>query len=80
LLDWVNVFFINFVQLLLTIIASNNVEVHGETLLLIIKTCFNIHLFSREDVTEQTASGSLVQMINRILARMEEQPEVRILK
>lgn len=51
-------------------------EVHGESLLLIIRTCFNIHLFSREKVTQETASGSLVQMISRILARMEEQPEV----
>ena len=42
--------YLQMIKALLTVIASNTVEVHGESLILIFRTCFNIHLVGKETI------------------------------
>lgn len=53
--------------------TSQHVEVHEGTVLLAIKTCYNIYLASKNLINQTTARATLTQMINVTFARMESQ-------
>ena len=56
---------------LLTAVTSGVVHVHGQALLLAVRTCYNIFLMSRSEVNQTTAKASLTQMLNVVFQRME---------
>ncbi|GMH32506.1 hypothetical protein BSKO_00340 [Bryopsis sp. KO-2023] len=56
---------------LLTAVTSTTFCVHGQGLLLSIRTCYNIYLMSRSQVNQTTAKASLTQMLNVVFQRME---------
>lgn len=57
---------------LLTAVTSVYCEVHETTLLLSIRTCFNIHLVSKNSVNKATAKAALTQMLSAVNQRMEK--------
>ncbi|GIY38681.1 brefeldin A-inhibited guanine nucleotide-exchange protein 1 [Caerostris extrusa] len=56
---------------LLTVITSQACEVHEGSVLLAVRTCYNIYLASRNLINQTTARATLTQMLNVIFARME---------
>lgn len=56
---------------LLTAVTSSAVHVHGQALLLAVRTCYNVFLMSRSEVNQTTAKASLTQMLNIVFQRME---------
>ena len=56
---------------LLTAVTSTTVHVHGQALLLAVRTCYNIFLMSRSETNQTTAKASLTQMLNIVFQRME---------
>lgn len=60
-------------QALLTIVSSNSCEVHEASLLLAVRTCFNIYLVTKDKVNQATAKATLTQMLNITFQRMEQQ-------
>eukprot|EP00897_Mesotaenium_endlicherianum_P003192 jgi/Mesen1/2900/ME000175S02055 len=59
------------IKVILTAIASSTFQVHGECLVLGIRTCYNIVLNSKSNVNLTTAKATLTQMINIVFKRME---------
>ncbi|KAI4490527.1 hypothetical protein M0804_003471 [Polistes exclamans] len=66
---------LQIIKALLTVMTSQHVEVHEGTVLLTIRTVYNVYLASRNLVNQTTARATLTQMINVIFARMETQAE-----
>lgn len=60
-------------QALLTVVTSQHVEIHEGTLLLAVRTCYNIYLASKNLINQTTAKATLTQMLNVIFMRMENQ-------
>lgn len=60
-------------QALLTVVTSQNVEIHEGAVLLTVRTCYNIYLASKNLVNQTTARATLTQMLNVIFSRMENQ-------
>ena len=60
-------------QALLTVVTSQHVEVHEGTVLLAVRTVYNIYLASKNLINQTTARATLTQMLNVIFARMESQ-------
>lgn len=60
-------------QALLTVVTSQACEVHEGSILLSVRTCYNIYLASRNLINQTTARATLTQMLNVIFARMEAQ-------
>lgn len=56
---------------LLTATTSSSLTVHGQALLLAVRTCYNIYLMSRNEINQTTAKASLTQMLNVVFQRME---------
>ncbi|GIL58908.1 hypothetical protein Vafri_13917, partial [Volvox africanus] len=56
---------------LLTATTSTTFTVHGQALLLAVRTCYNIFLMSRSEINQQTAKATLTQMLNVVFQRME---------
>lgn len=54
-------------------VTSQHVEIHEGTLLLAVRTCYNIYLASKNLVNQTTAKATLTQMLNVIFMRMENQ-------
>ena len=46
-------------------------QVHGEALLRIVRTCYNVFLGSKSEVNQTTAKASLTQMLTIVFHRME---------
>lgn len=61
------------IQALLTVVTSQHVEIHEGTLLLAVRTCYNIYLASKNLINQTTAKATLTQMLNVIFNRMENQ-------
>lgn len=61
------------VQALLTTVTSPHIEIHEGTVLLTVRTCYNIYLASRNLINQTTAKATLTQMLNVIFTRMENQ-------
>ncbi|XP_046396224.1 brefeldin A-inhibited guanine nucleotide-exchange protein 1 isoform X2 [Ischnura elegans] len=64
---------LQIIKALLTVVTSQHVEVHGGTLLMAVRTCYNIYLASRNLINQTTARATLTQMLNVIFTRMESQ-------
>lgn len=60
-------------QALLTIVTASSCEIHEGTVLLSVRTCYNIYLASKNLINQTTAKATLTQMLNVIFARMENQ-------
>ncbi|XP_047972872.1 brefeldin A-inhibited guanine nucleotide-exchange protein 5 [Salvia hispanica] len=58
-------------KVLLTAVASTKLRVHGELLLAVIKTCYNIALHSKSPINQATSKAMLTQMLSIIFRRME---------
>ncbi|ODN01693.1 Brefeldin A-inhibited guanine nucleotide-exchange protein 1, partial [Orchesella cincta] len=62
---------LQIIKALLTIVTSEHVQVHESTLLLILRTCYIIHLTTKSSVNQRTARAMLTQMLHSIFFRME---------
>ena len=56
---------------LLTIVTSSYIRVHENSLLLSVRTCYNIFLASRNLINQTTAKATLNQMLNYVFSCME---------
>ena len=63
----------NLFQALLTVVTSQHVQVHEGTVLMAVRTCYNIYLASKNIINQTTAQATLTQMLNVIFTRMESQ-------
>lgn len=61
---------LQIMKALLTLVTSH-CEVHGKSLLKVIRTCFNIYLGSKNSVNRTTAKATLQQMLSVIFNRIE---------
>ncbi|ESP03614.1 hypothetical protein LOTGIDRAFT_180087 [Lottia gigantea] len=66
---------LQIIKALLTVVTSNNCEIHEGTVLQTVRTCYNIYLASKNLVNQTTAKATLTQMLNVIFSRMEAQAE-----
>lgn len=64
---------LQIIKALLTVVTSQHVEVHEGTILLTVRTCYNIFLASKNLINQTTARATLTQMLNVIFMRMENQ-------
>ncbi|KAH7646405.1 brefeldin a-inhibited guanine nucleotide-exchange protein 1-like [Dermatophagoides farinae] len=62
---------LQIIKALLTIVTSQSCPVHEGSILLVIRTCYNIYLSSKKLVNQTTAKAALTQMLNVIFSRME---------
>lgn len=62
---------LQMIRVLLTSVTSSSIEVHGNSLMLAVKTCFTIHRDSKNSMNQRTAQASLTQMLNVVTQRME---------
>lgn len=67
---------LQIIKALLTVVTSQHVEVHEGTILLAVRTCYNIYLASKNLINQTTARATLTQMLNVIFGRMESQAEI----
>ncbi|CAJ1949860.1 unnamed protein product [Sphenostylis stenocarpa] len=56
---------------LLSAVTSISLRIHGDSLLLIVRTCYDIYLESKNVVNQTTAKASLIQMLVIVFRRME---------
>lgn len=59
------------IKVLLTAVTSSHCEVHEGNLLLAVRSCFHIHLISKNQVNKTTAKAALTHMLSVINQRME---------
>lgn len=64
---------LQIIKALLTVITSQHVEVHEGTVLLAVRTCYNIYLASKNLINQTTAKATLTQTLNVIFTKMENQ-------
>lgn len=62
---------LQMVRVLLTAVTSASIEVHSNSLMIAVKTCFTIHRDSKNSMNQRTAQASLTQMLNVVTQRME---------
>lgn len=58
-------------KVLLTAVASAKFRVHGESLLGVIRVCYNIALNSKSPINQATSKAMLTQMLSIVFRRME---------
>lgn len=56
--------------------VSTKADVHGQQLLSMFKTCYNIHLMSSSTLITITAKATLDQMLGAIFQRFEREGEI----
>ncbi|KAF6160227.1 hypothetical protein GIB67_018996 [Kingdonia uniflora] len=56
---------------LLSAVTSMSLRIHGDCLLLIVRTCYDVYLGSKNVVNQTTAKASLIQMLVIVFRRME---------
>ncbi|KAI6178099.1 hypothetical protein M3Y98_00464500 [Aphelenchoides besseyi] len=61
----------NMIKCVLALGISNTCKVHGASLLLAVRTCFNIFLATRSLTNRATAKAILTQIINDVIVKME---------
>jgi brefeldin A-inhibited guanine nucleotide-exchange protein len=66
---------LQIIKALLTLVTSQSCEVHEGSILLTVRTCYNIYLGSKNLVNQTTAKATLTQMLNVIFSRMEIEME-----
>ncbi|XP_015926421.1 brefeldin A-inhibited guanine nucleotide-exchange protein 1 isoform X1 [Parasteatoda tepidariorum] len=62
---------LQIIKALLTVVTSQACEVHEGSILLAVRTCYNIYLASKNLINQTTARATLTQMLNVIFTRME---------
>uniref|UniRef100_A0A8D3DLI7 ADP-ribosylation factor guanine nucleotide-exchange factor 2 (brefeldin A-inhibited) n=1 Tax=Scophthalmus maximus TaxID=52904 RepID=A0A8D3DLI7_SCOMX len=70
---------LQIIKALLTTVTSPHIEIHEGTVLLTVRTCYNIYLASRNLINQTTAKATLTQMLNVIFTRMENQAQTQII-
>ena len=63
---------VQVLKALLSIVTSGHIRVHDNSLLLAVKTCYNIFLASRNMNYQATAKATLSQILNCVYNRMEQ--------
>ena len=63
---------VQVLKALLSIVTSGHIRVHENSLLLAVRTCYNIFLASRNLNYQATAKATLSQMLNCVYNRMEQ--------
>ncbi len=77
---------VQVLKALLSIVSSGHIRVHENSLLLAVRTCYNIFLASRNLNYQATAKATLSQMLNCVSNRMEaasakaEEDRIRAMK
>ncbi|XP_047334488.1 brefeldin A-inhibited guanine nucleotide-exchange protein 2-like [Impatiens glandulifera] len=56
---------------LLSAVTSVSLRMHGDCLLLVVRTCYDVYLGSKNVVNQTTAKASLIQMLVIVFRRME---------
>uniref|UniRef100_A0A915M0C0 SEC7 domain-containing protein n=1 Tax=Meloidogyne javanica TaxID=6303 RepID=A0A915M0C0_MELJA len=56
---------------ILALILNQTCRIHESSLLLAVRTCFNIYLASKSPINQSTANGILTQTINYVFTNME---------
>ncbi|MBN3299867.1 BIG2 protein, partial [Amia calva] len=69
---------LQIIKALLTAVTSPHIEIHEGTILLTVRTCYNIYLASKNLINQTTAKATLTQMLNVIFARMENQAALEV--
>lgn len=59
------------IKSILSAVTSVSLRIHGDSLLLIVRTCYDIYLGSKNVVNQTTAKASLIQMLVIVFRRME---------
>lgn len=59
------------IKALLSAVTSVSLRIHGDCLLQVVRTCYDIYLSSKNVVNQTTAKASLVQMLVIVFRRME---------
>lgn len=59
------------VRALLTIVATSSTEVHEKSLLKVVSSLYYIHIACANQVNQNTAKASLIQMISIIFKKLE---------
>ncbi|XP_054153411.1 brefeldin A-inhibited guanine nucleotide-exchange protein 1-like [Oppia nitens] len=68
---------LQIIKALLTTVTSQSCQVHEGSILLAVRTCYNIYLGSKNLINQKTADATLTQMLNVIFSRMEAQSTER---
>mmetsp|Transcript_25861 Transcript_25861/g.43279 ORF Transcript_25861/g.43279 Transcript_25861/m.43279 type:complete len:1714 (+) Transcript_25861:76-5217(+) len=63
---------LQILKALLQAVTSTTFELHEQSLLQTVRTCYNIYLVSKNPVNQTTARATLTQMLNVIFFRMEQ--------
>lgn len=64
---------LQIIKALLTLVTSQSCQVHEGSILIAVRTCYNIYLASKNLINQTTAKATLTQMLNVIFNRMEAQ-------
>ncbi|KAL2552990.1 Brefeldin A-inhibited guanine nucleotide-exchange protein 2 [Forsythia ovata] len=59
------------IKTLLSAVTSVTLRIHGDSLLQVVRTCYDVYLNSKNVVNQTTAKASLVQMLVIVFRRME---------
>ncbi|KAL7158558.1 hypothetical protein ABFS83_02G151900 [Erythranthe nasuta] len=59
------------IKAILSAVTSVSLRIHGDCLLQVVRTCYDIYLSSKNVVNQTTAKASLVQMLVIVFRRME---------
>ncbi|KAF1771775.1 hypothetical protein GCK72_003603 [Caenorhabditis remanei] len=62
---------LQLIKAVLAVVLSKHCQVHGASLILAVRTCFNIYLTSKNHVNQATAKATLTQVISTVFSRME---------
>lgn len=62
---------LQILKVLLAVITTPNIEVHGHSLLQAVRMCYMIHLTTRDAINEKTARGILDQMVGLVFYNVE---------
>lgn len=62
---------VQVIKLLLMTLTSKNCEVHEASLLLAVRSCFHIHLISKNPANKTTAKAALTQIMSVVFNKME---------
>lgn len=68
---------LQIVKALLVAVLNDKVVVHGATLLKAVRQTYNIFLLSRNSANQQTAQGTLTQMVHTVLERVKSRLAVK---
>ncbi|CAI2293890.1 unnamed protein product [Caenorhabditis sp. 36 PRJEB53466] len=62
---------LQIIKAVLAVVLSTHCEVHKDSLILAVRTCFNIYLASKSPINQATAKATLTQVINAVFGNME---------